>query len=192
MLTEWATYDKLMPQLLEVRSYAPLTLNNSELKRQMKKKYNIFLKRVNTAMNKVPATYIYLKVNKYFEFYGFVVLKGSEGDSYATTYHHETCKAIVIHSHAINRYVQRTNYQGSLEQATGKLMLAVGTSKPTHDSNTTYLYFDDGIFLCNEKDLVLHVMTFITNGQCHRNQRLWSSKSEMQSEQIIKTIEKIL
>lgn len=192
MLSEWATYNELMPQMLEVRSYAPDTLNNGELKRQLKKQYTLLLKRVNTAKNKVPAAYIYIKAKKHFEFFGFVVLEGSEGESYATIYNHETCHAIVIHSHAINRYIERTNYQGTLEQATGKLMLAMGTSKATHDSDTTYLYFDDGIFICNTKDQVLHVRTFITNEQCHRNQRLWSRRSEMQSEQIIKIIEKLL
>lgn len=192
MLTEWATYDELMPQLLEVKSYADSTLNNNEVKRQLRMKYSLFIKRVNTAKSKVPAAYIYINTPRHFEFFSFVVLVGSEGDSYATTYHHETCKIIVIHSHAIKRYIERTNYQGTLEQATGKLMLAMGTSKATHDSDTTYLYFDDGIFICNTKDQVLHVRTFITNEQCHANQRLWSRKSEMQSEQIIKTIEKLL
>lgn len=192
MLTERSTYNQLLPALQEVKDYTQLTLNNPSVRRTLKRDFVILIKRVNTAWNKVPAAYVYIKEKKGLNIFGFVVLEGSEGESFAASYRHDRFKVLVIHGHAINRYIERHGYEGTLEQATGKLMLALGTSVPTNDSDTTYIYFDNGTFLCNSKGEVLHVRTYINNQQCHRNQRLWSEKSKMKTDKVIKTIEKLL
>lgn len=192
MLSVKSTYDQLLPALQEVKDYTHLTLNNSAVRRTLKKDFVIMIRRVNTAWNKVPAAYVYIKEKKGMNIFGFVVLKGSEGDSFAASYRHDRFKALVIHGHAIKRYIERHGYEGTLEQATGKLMLALGTSVPTNDSDTTYIYFDSGTFLCNGKGEVLHVRTYINNQQCHRNQRLFSEKSKMKTDKVINAIEKLL
>ena len=97
---------------------------------------------------------------------------------------------LVIHSHAINRYIERRKFDGTIEQAQHKLLDELEIHKSVKDGTdgTQYIYFDGGIFICTVVDRVFHMRTFIMNRQCSPMQRMKSLQSEKELEIIKREI----
>ncbi len=190
MLTEWATYDELKPALHEAMMYGYDCVRNRRVQRAMRKGAKDLFYGVNTAMSKLPVLY-WIKNDKKGTFFTFLVLEGSEANSYAieTTRDSKHC-IFVIHGHAISRYRERSKFEGTIEQACVKVLTELMLCMPVNDSDTTYISFDGGVFLCNVTNRVLHIRTFITYRQCKPNQRLWMYKSGKELEDLLKEIQK--
>lgn len=73
--------------------------------------------------------------------------------------------------------MERSTFKGTLEKAQLLILLGMMTACPSKDSDTYYIPFVEGVFLCQEKDHVLHVRTYVNDSQLKPNQRLWKRKS---------------
>jgi len=193
MLTENTHHDTLMQALVEVYDYSDNSIRNQQVQRAMRRGKDKIVRRVNTPSNKHTALYYYYKENKEIKCAFYLVLKGSEGDSFACPpiWDDVDYDIVVLHSHAINRYMQRTDFKGSLEEAQTLLASAVGVFKAVHDSDTYYLSFYNGVFLGNVVDNILHLRTFINTEQCHTNQKLWRIKSANSLNELAKRFEEL-
>lgn len=186
MFTEWTTYELLSKALDEVQEYGYASLHNTKIQRAMRTGTDYVIHHVNTPKSKHPAIYLFFN-DKKGTFYSFLALQGSEGISFAVKGNKASPYGIiVIHSHAINRYVERSKFEGSVEEASTYVIMGLMVCVPTKDSDTTYISFDDGVFLCNVTQKVLHIRTYITYKQCKPNQRIWLIKSEMALEELKK------
>lgn len=184
MLTEWSTYDELHTALHEAQMYGFDSRRNQAVQRALRLGALYVFHRAKTPKSKVPALY-WFEGGKNNIFFTFIVLQGSEGESFAI----ETTKdskhgIVVIHSHAINRYRERRKLQGALEVVQKKVLSELVIFSPVNDSDTSYVSFDGGVFLCNRNDRILHLRTWISDRQCKPNQRLWSRKSEREIEEL--------
>ncbi len=177
MLNEWATYDKLIPALSEARDYGQTSRRNQKVQRQLRLGVHDVCHRVRTPKNKIPVFYWFVN-DPDGTWFSFLVLKGSEGESFAASVITDSDTGIiVVHSHAINRYMERSTFKGTLEKAQLLILLGMMIACPSKDSDTYYIPFVEGVFLCQEKDHVLHVRTYVNDSQLKPNQRLWKRKS---------------
>lgn len=188
MFTEWATYEQIDEALNEVREYGFISMDNSKIRRAKRKGVDCVVHYVNTPKSKYPAVYFFFN-DKRNMFFSFLALEGSEGTSFAIKGSKDSQYGItVIHSHAINRFVERSCYKGSVQDAAEYILMGLMICVPTKDSDTTYISFCDGVFLCNVVNGVLHIRTFITYKQCKPNQRIWMIKSGMALEELKKVL----
>lgn len=177
MLNEWATYDELIPALREARGYGETSRRNQKVQRQLRLGVHDVYHRVRTPKNKIPVFYWFVN-DPNGTWFSFLVLKGSEGESFAASVITDSDTGIiVVHSHAINRYMERSTFKGTLEKAQLLILLGMMIACPSKDSDTYYIPFVEGVFLCQEKDHVLHVRTYVNDSQLKPNQRLWKRKS---------------
>ncbi len=188
MLSEWATYDELNKALLEARMYGFFSINSKQVRKEFKKGAKKVFHRVNTPKHRLPVLYMFINETG-GPFATNLVLQGSEGESFAVCLTFSE-QILVIHSHAINRYIERRKFDGTIEQAQRKLLDELEIHKSVKDSTdeTQYIYFDGGIFLCQVVDRVFRLRTFIMNRQCSPMQRMKSLQSEKELEQIKREI----
>lgn len=178
MLNEWATYDELRAAAQEAREYGESSRRNQKVQRALRRGCLDVYHRVNTPKSKHPVLYHFVN-DAAGTWFSFLVLQGTEGESYASAAitGHET-PIFVIHSHAINRYMERSDFKGTIEQARMSIFAGLLLASPSKDSDTYYIPFSNGMFLCQEKDQVFRVRTFINERQMKPNQRLWKRKSQ--------------
>ena len=100
-LTEKSPYKDLLAAWKEVNDYGFYAANEKNTKKALKKKGVTLARWVNTP-KKNRALYIYSRPNKKVYFTSFLIVEGSEGDSFVTM-EDDKEKMTVLHSHAINR-----------------------------------------------------------------------------------------
>ena len=181
VLTENITKDELEEAIRSVEAYAYVTVGNPKVFRALRTGADKYYHRVNTP-EKIPALYIYRRFGERVQHRAFVVLQGPEGDSFArkVTTNDKHIQIKIIHGHAINRYIERHHFEGTLEMAQRKILneLKMSYVVPDGTSDTLYIDYDGGVFLCTMNDGILHMRTFIMHRQCKPIQRLRALESE--------------
>ena len=185
-MNEFAPYDQLLRALKTAFEYGDTTIRADRIRKAYKSGRRTIWHRVNTpAPNKVPVLYNFVFTPKGYFFCTFIILDGSEGESFAgyVKSEKEGDKIFVIHSHAIRRFVERSRFGGSIEQAQLHVLDGLHVNDVQHDptDNSSYIYLDGGIFLCHpakDDNRILHLGTFIMNRQCSPVQRMKSLTSE--------------
>jgi hypothetical protein len=188
-MNENSTFQDLLPAVQAVIGYGERNVNSDRVKRAVKMGKRRVVCRVNTP-DKTPAMYIhYIFPKKGILTRPFVIVDGAEGEAFVTASKDpDTGKFFltVIHSHAINRYIERRQFHGTLAEAQQRIIdgIAVNTSAEDKLNETGYLYFDGGTFLCNFKNGVQHIRTFVMNRQLYPAQRMKSLTSEKETAQL--------
>lgn len=179
-MNEFATHEQLDTALNVAVEYGHKSIRSPRVLKAFKLGKPIIYHRVNTpAPQRYPVLYSFACVRGRLFFRTFLVLEGSEGDSFAGRVADESL-FYVLHSHAINRYVERHRFGGTLEEAQRTILngLMINDVQKDGTDETMYIHFDGGIFLCTISDRVLHLRTFIMNRQCSPIQRMKSLTSE--------------
>ena len=109
----------------------------------------------------------------------FLVIEGSEGDSFVALEDKGKRKDnefAMLHSHAINRYIERHGWNGTLEECQEYLLGEMWVTSQHVDryTNELFVYFDDGLFLGCIKDGISHLNTYVANQHLFPYQRLKS------------------
>lgn len=185
-LTEKSPYKDLFAAWKEVNDYGYFAANERSTKKALKKKGVTIARWVNTP-KKNRALYIYAKPNKKVYFTSFLIVEGSEGDSFVAMEDNKE-KMTVLHSHAINRYIERHGYDGTLEQCQCYILNYTMLTAQNVDTITkeVVVYFDEGVFLGCVKDNVTHLNTYVPNNRLYSNQRLMSRRLQDMLDEIIK------
>jgi hypothetical protein len=185
-LTEKSPYKDLLAAWKDVNIYGHFASNERSTKKALKKKGTTLARWVNTP-NKNRAMYIYSRQGEMVYFTSFLIVEGSEGDSFVSM-EDDKEKMTILHSHAINRYIERHGYEGSLEQCQCYILNRTTLSVHSVDTITkdAAVYFDDGIFLGHVKDNVMHLNTYVSNNRLYTNQRLMSRRLQDMLNELIK------
>ena len=187
-LTEKSPYKDLLSAWKEVNDYGYFAANEKSTKKALKKKGVTLARWVNTP-KKNRALYIYSRPNKKVYFTAFLIVEGSEGDSFVSM-EDDKEKMTVLHGHAINRYVERHGYDGTLEQCQCYILNDTMLTAQNMDTITreVIVYFDEGVFLGCVKDNVTHLNTYVPNNRLYSNQRLMSRRLQDMLDELIKKI----
>jgi hypothetical protein len=185
-LTEKSPYKDLLAAWKEVNDYGYFAANEKNTKKALKKKGVTLARWVNTP-KKNRALYIYARPNKKVYFTSFLIVEGSEGDSFVAM-EDDKEKMTVLHSHAINRYIERHGYDGTLEQCQCYILNYTMLTAQNVDTITkeVVVYFDEGVFLGCVKDNVTHLNTYVSNNRLYTNQRLMSRRLQDMLDEIMK------
>lgn len=187
-MTENATKDELLAALKLAEDYSHRSLNNHKVHKMFRSGHTTVFHRVNTP-EKIPVLYIFFLYRRMIWSRTFLVLDGYEGDAFAGYVEADrkvsNIEFQVIHSHAINRYIQRSKFKGTLKDAQRKILtdLIANYSVADGTDDTIYINYDNGVFLCNCDNGVMHLRTFILNRQCSPLQRMKSLDSEKGTKQ---------
>lgn len=187
-LTEKSPYKDLLAALKEVNNYGFFAANERSTKKALKKKGVTLARWVNTP-KKNRALYIYARPNKKVYYTSFLIVEGSEGDSFASM-DGDKQTITVYHSHAINRYIERHGFDGTLEQCQCHILNNTLLTTQNVDTITkeVIVYFDEGVFLGCIKDNVTHLNTYVPNNRLYSNQRLMSRRLQDMLDELIKKI----
>lgn len=183
MMSEYISYEELQAATQSVIDYSVPSMNSPKVIKATKHVGDVYWRRVNTP-EKYPVLYKYIMTSETLYGLGFLILDGTEGESFAVrtnTIDNTPFEYIVLHSHAINRWMERKKFTGTLEEAKRKILtgLIVGDIQPDGTDDTWYHYFDGGVFICNYTDpRIMHLRTYILNRQCSPLQRMKSLQSE--------------
>lgn len=177
-LTEKSRYEDLDKAWRLVREYGERAVNSKVVNRAFKSGAQTVYRRVNTP-EKLPALYIIVKGRKEGLFMPFLIVDGSEGRSFVIKEklgNDLDDRLTVIHSHAINRYIERHGWKGDLVDCENYLLDSMVITSRHEDTITHELlvYFDDGVFLGCVKDNICHLNTYVANQHLYPNQRLKS------------------
>ena len=185
-LTEKSPYKDLLSAWKEVNDYGYFAANEKSTKKALKQKGVTLARLVNTP-KKNRALYIYSKPNKKVYFTSFLIVEGSEGDSFVAM-EDDKEKMTVLHSHAINRYIERHGFDGTLEQCQCYILNYTMLTAQNVDTITkeVIVYFDEGVFLGCVKDNVTHLNTYVSNNRLYSNQRLMSRRLQDMLDELIK------
>lgn len=185
-LTEKSPYKDLLVAWKEVNDYGYFAANEKNTKKALKKKGVTLARWVNTP-KKNRALYIYSRPNKKVYYTSFLIVEGSEGNSFVAM-EDDKEKMTVLHSHAINRYIERHGYDGTLEQCQCYILNYTMLTAQNVDTITkeVIVYFDEGIFLGCVKDNVTHLNTYVPNNRLYSNQRLMSRRLQDMLDELIK------
>ena len=189
-MNEFATYDELESAHKVALEYGHKSIRSPRTLKAFKQGRPIVYHRVNTpAPEKYPVFYCFACVRGRILFRTFLVLEGSEGESFAGRIADEPL-FYVLHSHAVNRYIERHRFDGTLEEAQRTILngLMINDVQTDETDETRYIHFDGGLFLCTYSDRVLHLRTFIMNRQCSPMQRMKSLTSEKNTEMMKREI----
>ena len=189
-LTEKSPYQDLLSAWKEVNDYGERAANAKSVKETLKKS-NVAYRRVNTPA-KHRAFYIIIKTKQRMYHMPFLIVEGSEGDSFVALEDEgkrNSCLTI-LHSHAINRYIERHGWDGTVEECQEYLLDSMWVTARNIDKYTKEItvYFDNGVFLGAEKDNISHLNTYVANQHLFPYQRL---KSKMLQESIEKLMNEI-
>ena len=189
-LTEKSPYKDLLAAWQEVNDYGERAANAKAVKDALKKS-NVTYRRVNTP-EKHRAFYIIIKTKKRMYHMPFLIVEGSEGDSFVALEDEgkrNSCLTI-LHSHAINRYIERHGWKGTAEECQEYLLDSMWVTARNIDKYTREItvYLDDGVFLGAEKDNICHLNTYVSNNRLYTNQRLMSRKLQDNIEKLFKEI----
>ena len=142
---------------------------------------------------KIPVLYIFDFSTKQWVYRTFLITVGENLENGFVGGVREDSFFEVVHSHAINRYIERSHFKGTREEACHQILtgLTLHSVAPEEIGNGGYIYFDGGVFITTWKDRVMHLRTFIMNRQCYPNQRLKSLKSEREVKEAREELAKI-
>lgn len=187
-LTEKSSYKDLLTAWNEVNDYGYFAANEKSVKKALKQKGVTLARRVNTP-KKHRALYIYARPTKKVYFTSFLIVEGSEGDSFVSM-EDDRKKITIYHSHAINRYIERHGYDGTLEECQCYILNNTLLTTQNVDTITreVVVYFDEGVFLGCIKDNVTHLNTYVPNNRLYSNQRLMSRRLQDMLDELIKKI----
>lgn len=185
-LTEKSSYKDLLSAWNEVNNYGYFASNEKSTRKALKKKGVTVARRVNT-QKKNKALYIYARPNEKVYFTSFLVVEGSEGESFVTMEENKE-RMTVLHGHAINRYIERHGYDGTLEECQCYILNYTLLTAQNVDTITkeVVVYFDEGIFLGCIKDNICHLNTYVPNNRLYSNQRLMSRRLQDMIGELIK------
>lgn len=185
-LTEKSPYKDLLSAWKEVNSYGHFASNERSTKKALKKKGTTLARWVNTP-KKNRAMYIYSRQGEMVYFTSFLIVEGSEGDSFVSM-EDDKEKMTILHSHAINRYIERHGYEGTLQECQCYILNNTLLTTQSVDTITkeVVIYFDEGVFLGCVKDNVTHLNTYVSNNRLYTNQRLMSRRLQDMLDELIK------
>ena len=183
-LNEYSPREDLEAAIASAAAYVYKNQRSQKVLRAQRMKASMYVCVGNTP-DKVPVMYTHFFAKQRIISRAFVIVDGSEGDSYVGEY---TNGLFVIHSHAIRRYIERSGYEGKPEKAIIDIINETMHVYTAHDSDTYYVKYREGVFLCVVIDQVLHYRTWITDQQCHRNQLLFAKKSESEVKKFYENI----
>lgn len=185
-LTEKSPYKDLLSAWKEVNDYGFFAANEKNTKKALKKKGVTLARWVNTP-KKNRALYIYARPNKKVYFTSFLIVEGSEGNSFASM-DGDKQTITMYHSHAINRYIERHGFDGTLEQCQCHILNNTLMTTQSVDTITkeVVVYFDEGVFCGCVKDNVTHLNTYVPNNRLYSNQRLMSRRLQDMLDELIK------
>lgn len=185
-LTEKSSYKDLLAAWKDVNSYGHFASNERSTKKALKKKGTTLARWVNTP-KKNRAMYIYSRQGEMVYFTSFLIVEGSEGDSFVSM-EDDKEKMTILHSHAINRYIERHGYEGTLQECQCYILNRTTLTAQCVDMITkdAAVYFDDGIFLGCVKGNVMHLNTYVSNNRLYTNQRLMSRRLQDFLDELIK------
>lgn len=188
ILSEKSSYKDLLSAWNEVNNYGYFASNEKSTRKALKKKGVTVARRVNTP-KKNKALYIYARPNENVYFTSFLVVEGSEGESFVTM-EQDKERMTMLHGHAINRYIERHGYDGTLEQCQCYILNNTLLTTQNVDTITkeVVVYFDEGVFLGCIKDNVTHLNTYVPNNRLYTNQRLMSRRLQDMLDELIKKI----
>lgn len=187
-LTEKSPYKDLLSAMKEVNNYGFFAANEKSVKKALRQKGVTLARRVNTP-KKNRALYIYARPNKKVYYSSFLIVEGNEGDSFVSM-DGDKQNITVYHSHAINRYIERHGFDGTLEQCQCHILNNTLLTTQNLDTITkeVIVYFDEGVFLGCIKDNITHLNTYVPNNRLYSNQRLMSRRLQDMLDELIKKI----
>lgn len=190
-LNEKSSYKDLYAAWQEVNDYGERAANAPAVKEALKKS-KIAYRRVNTPA-KNRALYIFVKAKRQMFHMPYLVVEGSEGDSFVALEDKGMPKdneLAIIHSHAINRYIERHGWKGTLEECQEHLLCDMWVTSQHVDkvTNELFVYFDNGLFLGCIKDGISHLNTYVANQHLFPYQRLKSRTLQEAIEKLFKEI----
>lgn len=176
-LNEKSPYEDLLSAWKEVNDYGERAANAKAV-RQALKKSKITYRRVNTPA-KHRAFYIFIETKTQIMHIPFLVVDRSEGDSFVgleDVGSKTNGTLAILHSHAINRYIERHGFDGTIEECQEYLLNSMWVTSQHVDRYTQelFVYFDDGLFLGCIKDGISHLNTYVANQHLFPYQRLKS------------------
>ena len=176
-LTEKSSYEDLYAAWKEVNDYGERAANAKAVKDALKKS-NVVYRRVNTP-EKHSAFYIFVKGKHRMFHMPFLVVEGSEGRSFVglEDVGSKTKGTLaILHSHAINRYIERHGFEGTIEECQEYLLNSMWVTSQHVDKYTDelFVYFGNGLFLGCIKDRISHLNTYVANQHLFPYQRLKS------------------
>lgn len=184
MLTEYSPYQDLLDAVHQVERYGFQVMNNPKILRAFRKGAKDYFHEVNTP-DGLPALYAFRTSDNGMFRRSFLKVQGKDGISYVKHMYinDEGGYLRIIHGHAVKRYVERRQFKGTYEQALHKIIneLVVAYSTPDGTSQTDYIDFDGGTFLCTFDGRIMHIGTFIMHRQCTPIQRLRSLESQKET-----------
>ena len=183
-LNEYSPREDLEAAIASAAAYVYKNQRSQKVLRAQRMKASMYVCVGNTP-DKVPVMYVHFFAKLRIISRAFVIVDGSEGDSYVGEY---TNGLFVIHCHAINRYIERSGCQDKREKVVIDIINETMHVYTAHDSDTYYVKYREGVFLCVVIDQVLHYRTWITDQQCHRNQLLFAKKSESEVKKFYENI----
>lgn len=175
----------------KVRMYGSRSLNDKSMQRLIKKKQNaVVFKRVNTP-EKIPALYMYIFEKKKAICYTFVILNGTDGDSFLCS-RLDKRNYMVITGHLISRYIERHGWCGSREACENYIIAQTMLLWCDHDKSTNEIaaYFDDGLMLGRMEDGMHVFKTYIHSKNMFDNQRVKAKWQELRIKDVRSNIRK--
>lgn len=181
----------------KVQEYADSIENSERFQKMLKRGRRIWSYQVRTP-DGIPARYV-INVTKDrkrdydFEKICFIEMEDIGGKMYGTVGRSELWEEekarlpeeikeeagrerkvmIMIHRHAIERYIERHGYEGGYEECVDYLLSNTSKMQIFVDTNdcTFKGYFEDGLFLGTITDNTIRIRTYITKRQCFPNQK---------------------
>lgn len=192
-LTEKSSYKDLLAAWKEVNDYGERAYNAKAV-RQALKKSSIVCRRVNTH-DKHNALYIFIKTKVRLYTMPFLIVQGSEGDSFVALEDNVTStnnELAMLHSHAVNRYIERHGWKGTKEECEEYLLGEMWVTSQHVDRYTKelFVYMDNGLFLGCIKDGISHLNTYVANQHLYPNQRLKSRQLQKSIEELLEELDK--
>ena len=174
-LTEYSSKEDLQAAIRNAEEYTRKNAASPKVQRAYRKKSRWCIWIGNTPGG-VKAMFIHI-----FDKQGILTY----GDSYVGSW---AQGLFVLHSHAISRVIERTGCTLNRTDIAIDVLGALTAVAVSHDSDTWYVRYHEGMFLCVFIDDVFHIRTFITEKQAKKNQRLFAIKAENETINLRKRI----
>ena len=184
MLNEYSPKPELYEALLKVVEYSHKNAASPRVQCAFRKRMVMCVWNGNTP-DGTPAMYVHLFDKKRIITYPYLLIEGKEGESYVSAWKDEI---FMLHGHAIKRYIERTGTRRSRHDIVLDMLGVLSAVAVPHDSDTWYINYQEGMFLCTIIDGIFHIRTFITEKQAKQNQRLFAIKSENETTNLRKRI----
>lgn len=184
-LTEYSSKEDLQAAIRNAEEYTRKNAASPKVQRAYRKKSRWCIWIGNTPGG-VKAMFIHIFDKQGILTYPFVIVDGSDGDSYVGSW---AQGLFVLHSHAISRVIERTGCTLDRTDIAIDVLGALTAVAVSHDSDTWYVRYHEGMFLCVFIDDVFHIRTFITEKQAKKNQRLFAIKAENETKELRQRID---